>query len=778
MTSKSGAVVTPSVSALVVLLAIALPLDAAEPTLRNLNIRGMQVNGTTTLVFDGDDFGKAPRLLLPFNAKQALKTGSTDKQATFDVTLPDDVIPGYHHVRVVADGGVSLPAVIAVDRLPQRVLAAAVDQLPVALHGTVNGSSTVATTFQGKAGQKVMIEVEAQRLGSKLRPILHLTNSKNLQIAWSWGTPTLFGDTRLAATLPEAGAYTVSLHDAEYAAPASGFFRLRIGQWSYVDQVFPAAVRIGTKQALEAHGGPSPRAPLGYVDSMAPGVVPLGIPGGAESGPQPFVIVSPHPEVNEQLAPGKLLEIPTGPQGINGKLSAPHEEDRFRIAVVPGTKVRFEVFAERLGSPLDVALVVRNEKGDQLARGEDSPGSLDAVLEYAVPDKVTAIVAGVVDAQGRGGPRGIYRLTVAPPAPAALQQCKLNTSVQRVTLPVGGRAVIPVVAERRGFSGSIELSSPVSFNDAMKAVKLEGTMIPEGADGTLLTLTRNDSSFDAFVGRMRGRSADGNEQPVVVKGHPLDRLQPWLATEIAVAPSVAKAADFQVAFGTLPSDLGIVPGNKLKLPINVTRANPKTVVKLTLLTSQLAPLVNNQPDPNKTIKQDKAVELPADAKDGELVLVTPVELSAPIYDIAVQAELLTPDKKIVLANAVTPVRRLPVRLPLVVSLEGAPRIDVLLDAKKGATLKVAGKIERREGLKGDVAVTLTGLPPGAKADAVTVKGDATTFALSVVLPPNVPAGEIKGLKLGASAAPDPKQPAQRVKSHDVELTLVVKAAAK
>jgi hypothetical protein len=44
-----------------------------------------------------------------------------------------------------------------------------------------------------------------------------------------------------------------------------------------------------------------------------------------------------------------------------------------------------------------------------------------------------------------------------------------------------------------------------------------------------------------------------------------------------------------------------------------------------------------------------------------------------------------------------------------------------------------------------------------------------------VLPPNVPVGEIKGLKVGASAAPDPKQPAQRVKSRDVEVTLVVKA---
>src|SRR5207248_7656308 len=72
-------------------------------------------------------------------------------------------------------------------------------------------------------------------------------------------------------------------------------------------------------------------------------------------------------------------------------------------------------------------------------------------------------------------------------------------------------------------------------------------------------------------------------------------------------------------------------------------------------------------------------------------------------------------------------------------------------AKKGATVSVKGKIERREGLKGDVAVNLTGLPPGAKADAVNVKADAAVFTVNVVLPPTLAAGEIKGLKIGRAS---------------------------
>jgi len=54
---------------------------AAEPVVRNLSNRGLQVGGTTTVVLDGDDLGTAPRLLLPFPVKSELKKGSTDKQA-------------------------------------------------------------------------------------------------------------------------------------------------------------------------------------------------------------------------------------------------------------------------------------------------------------------------------------------------------------------------------------------------------------------------------------------------------------------------------------------------------------------------------------------------------------------------------------------------------------------------------------------------------------------------------------------------------------------------
>ena len=135
-----------------------------------------------------------------------------------------------------------------------------------------------------------------------------------------------------------------------------------------------------------------------------------------------------------------------------------HAEDRYRIPVVPKTKVRLEVFAERYGSPLDIALVVRNEQGGELARAENGAASLDPVLDYNVPN-VAAVVVGVIDSQGRGGPRGVYRLVVEPQGTGARTAFHLFTPTQHIALPVGGKTVVPVLIDRSGYEGRVELSA-------------------------------------------------------------------------------------------------------------------------------------------------------------------------------------------------------------------------------------------------------------------------------------------------------------------------------
>jgi hypothetical protein len=771
-----GALCVSCISFLLSLLLSAAPLWGAEPAIRDVSSRGIEIGAMTTLVVDGDDLGTAPRLLLPFPARQQLQAGATDKRATFEITPEAAVPPGYYQLRIVAEGGVSLPVVAALDRLPQRPFAAKIEQLPVALHGALGGSTVVETKFEGNAGQKVLIEVEAQRLASRLRPIVHLYNARRRQLAWSWGARALAGDARIEVVLPADGAYFVTLHDAEYAVPGPGFFRLKIGQWESADQVFPPVVAAGQAQTVELLGPLSSRQ-FEMSAVSVPGLLPLAWPAeGLWSGPRPFVTIGTHAEVLEgetASEPGKGTlanhpqELPAVPIGISGGLLAPYEEDRYKLAVNAGSKLRLEVFAERLNSPIDTALVVSNEAGNVLARADDSPGTIDPALDFTVPDKTSAVVVSVLDALGRGGPRGIYRLAIED-VPSSPPDFRLSTSLECASLPACGRVVVPVWIDRRGYSGGVEIAAA----GLPSGIKLNGTLIDEAGEGALVTLERGEAPFAAELTTWTGRNPGGTTRPVWINGHPLEQIAPWLATEIAVAPAAAKAADFQLDWRNVPSDAGIVLGGRLPLPIKLARTAAEGVVRLLPLTSQPPRVVNGQPDPNRALRTEKPVELAANVTEGEVALLIPPELPSAAYDIAVLAELLSADKQKVVAAAYAPVKQFAVRTPLGVQLAGVSQIDVALDAQKGATVHITGKIERRDGLTGDVQVTLAGLPSGARADAVAVKADATDFTVSLVLPAGIAAGEIKGLKLSASA-PAMNNPGLRVRSRDVELVLKV-----
>jgi len=741
-----------------------------------VNVRGLQVGGTTTITIDGDELGtpprflaplaKTPRLFLPFAAKQTLKPGYTDKRAEFEVALDDTITPGLYHLRVVTEGGASLPVVVGVDRLAQKLFGPVIEALPAALHGSVSGAAIVETTFTGKTGEKVVIEVEAQRIGSKLRPVIHLYSPKKLQLAWAWGTPALDGDARLEATLPADGAYTITLHDAEYAGPAPAHFRLKVGALLYVDQVFPPVVGKNTKSVELIGSAITPTT----LPAAKGNVILLDWPKERNwSGPRPWVRVSSRPEFDEPTEPGKVLELPAGAVAVSGKLSMPHEEDRYKVAVKPNTKVRFEVFAERSGSAVDAGLVIRNDAGGVLAQAEDSPKTLDPVLEYAVPDKVTSVTVGVVDSSGRGGPRAGYRLVIDPVKGEGLGDFTLTTPVQRLTLPASGKVVVPVFVERRGYLGKIDVSA-----DGLPAgVKLEGNTITTDADGTLVTVTAGAIAVPG-ISAWKGVGSDYTAD-VVLTGHPLERLQPWLATELSVAATANKVAGFAIDWKNPPADAGLSPAGKLALPVTVNRLDPAAPVRLVLLTSQAPPLVNGQPDANRAIRLEKPVELAAKASDSEMSLLLPAELPANSYQIAVQAELLSADKTRVLSTAVTPVRNFAVKLPVAIKAD-VPKLEAKLDAKTPTMIEVKGSVERLNGFTGDITVSLTGVPAGVAVPApVIVKAAETVFVVKLALPITTPPGEVT-LKLSASVAPDAKQPAIRVKGRDIEIALHVIAA--
>ena len=55
----------PELHQLIALCILTSPALAGEPTLRNLNLRGVEIGAATTVVVDGDELGTAPRLFFP-----------------------------------------------------------------------------------------------------------------------------------------------------------------------------------------------------------------------------------------------------------------------------------------------------------------------------------------------------------------------------------------------------------------------------------------------------------------------------------------------------------------------------------------------------------------------------------------------------------------------------------------------------------------------------------------------------------------------------------------
>src|SRR5205823_10656032 len=124
-------------------------------------LRAFQAGATTTITVEGTDLLPEPRVLATFPVgQQQLKPGATAQRIELEIKLPPDARTGFYPFRIATGQGVSNTLLIAVDELPQRAFAPEIDKLPIALHGNVSGSDTVSTSFQGKKGQRVAVEVE------------------------------------------------------------------------------------------------------------------------------------------------------------------------------------------------------------------------------------------------------------------------------------------------------------------------------------------------------------------------------------------------------------------------------------------------------------------------------------------------------------------------------------------------------------------------------------------------------------------------------------------
>jgi hypothetical protein len=222
-------------------LLVATPLGAALGTTTKIKLRGLKLEGATSVrLLLGDGPAPAEASVKQLSAGKAEVPGGQeaarvgDTQVEVELTLPAQLADGPLRVVVITPAGESAAHELLVGRAGPPVA----EQEPndgfrraqvVAVGQTVEGSVHEARNvdvfrIELQAGQRLTAETRAARHGSALDPLLTCYDARGTELA-SNDDAEPAGDARLEFTAPSAGVYYLVLQDAhDLGGPAQVYW--------------------------------------------------------------------------------------------------------------------------------------------------------------------------------------------------------------------------------------------------------------------------------------------------------------------------------------------------------------------------------------------------------------------------------------------------------------------------------------------------------------------------------------------------------------------------
>ena len=737
----------------------------ATPQLEVVSLRGLQIGQTTRLVLTGKNLGPDPQLLAPFQWDLAkVVDGSNANRLTLDITLAKDARSGLFPLRIATTGGLSNPLTLAVDHLPQRLVAdvtrANATQLPVAVSGLISGSGISRCYVQAKAGQRLVADVEARRLGARCEPVVEIRNARGTPLGIEWSKITLRDDTRVEITVPEEGIYSIEIHDLIYKAPGNSPFRVKIGDLALVDTVFPPTAAAGSEIRVTPVGTGLDHGTTLAVDLrnalLQTGTLVNLVPNTNQLGPAPVLRISRGREAVENDKPGTVLDArfkdtTTAPLTISGRLEQPGEIDRHLLDVSPGQKLRLSVSGRAINSPVDAELKVLIA-GKTVATSQDRTGSRDPQVDVTVPDMVTRIEVTVGDLYHRGGSHFLYRLAVNP---IGRPDFSLGLLTPQLNLPRIGTGLIRLQVNRAGYNGPIQLTT-----DGDPRIRLEPTTIPKGVAGIVaITVTRSDPANDAV-------SDGGSLRSLSLVGESIG-IQPELRRNARVAQQSVPGYEDLLPVGlTQPSGAAL---SVVSTPVALYRGLPAhiTVVARGQLpnsrTGQAARIasISNEPPrpidaknrgkgnrPIVTVLPNQAVIV--DGAPTSITLAVPVDVPATSIEFVLQGGLLAHGYATAVQGFIhSRPFHLPVKNAVTVTLD--PKTTTLAN---NSVNQVRGTLTRDPGFHGaiELEITIDKKLTGFQGNRITVPAGETAFTIPITSGQDSKARVLPGVQLIVKAA--------------------------
>jgi hypothetical protein len=464
---------------LFLLLASGTSARATAPHLANINPTGGQLGKDLEVSFDGDRLDDAEEIIPYETGLKVLKLNSvTNKTVKAQIKIEPDCRLGEHHLRIRTKSGLSELRTFFVGAFPvvnetepnNDLEKAQKIELNTTVTGVIANEDVDCFAVEAKKGQRLSAEVEAMRLGrAALDSRLAVFDPKGTIVAEADDTWLAMQDPFVSFVVTNDGRYVIQVREVTYGGNDQYHYRLHIGNFARPVSIYPPGGKAGENVKFTffspATGEFNQEIKLPDAPSEKFGV--FAEFEGLRAPSANWIRVSSFPNVlaarpSEDREHATATEI-APPVALNGVLLEKHKDNWFRIPVVKGTALEFNVYARRLRSPVDSVLEVFDAAGKSLGSNDDSSGP-DSSLKIT-PSDTTNYFVKVHDRLGLGGPDFTYRIEITPVRPeiaVKIPEVSRNDTQSRqfIQVPRGNRFATLISAKRANFSGELVFEVP------------------------------------------------------------------------------------------------------------------------------------------------------------------------------------------------------------------------------------------------------------------------------------------------------------------------------
>ncbi len=400
------------------------------------------------------------------------------EDVTVDVTIDADAAPGDRELRVRTGAGFSNPIVFQVSKLSEvsekdrnepEALPPLAQDVPVVLNGQIMPGEVDSFPLRLKAGQKLQITASARHLIPYLadavpgwfQAALALVNEQGDELAYACENG-FDPDPSLFYTVPKDGTYFLRIRDSIYRGREDFVYRVAVELQTPADTLFPFQSLTRVLNGMI----PTAMYPLTpYVDAQLPQVDDT--------------------EPNDTSTAAQKI---TFPAIVKGKIAQEGDVDIFQFAGKAGDTVVAEIYARRLGSPMDSLLRIFDATGKVIAMNDDNKNPemgmitnySDSYLLLKLPATGSYYVQ-VSDSLRQGGDDYNYYLRISPPQ----GDFALRMTPSTLNMTPGNPLVFTVYAFRKdGWDGDID----IVLKDAPAGFTISGARIPPGQNQVRMTL--------------------------------------------------------------------------------------------------------------------------------------------------------------------------------------------------------------------------------------------------------------------------------------------------